>query len=199
MLPLFEITINEDIESKLEVNYIALVDKPAIEKDFLKFSNDKKVELKFSSINDERRILSGPAMLANVPIYRRDEDGKEYNVFFSAETIYKIVLKIFEKKYVNNFNIMHDPNLKLDDVVMFESFIVDSARGIKPMDGYEDAEDGSWFISVKVKNDAVWEAAKSRKIKGFSVEGCFNVSEESSPYVQLWKQISEILNEIKTN
>jgi hypothetical protein len=41
------------------------------------------------------------------------------------------------------------------------------------MAGYEDAPDGSWFISAKVDNEEVWAKIKAGDFKGFSVEGQF--------------------------
>ena len=39
-LPVYEMLISDDPESDLEVDFIALVDRPAIKKDFVKFSDD---------------------------------------------------------------------------------------------------------------------------------------------------------------
>ena len=69
---------------------------------------------------------------------------------------------------------MHDDNMQLDGLVMFESFIVDSKRGIKPMNGFEDVKDGSWFGSFYVENPQAWDLIKQGKVKGFSVEGMFD-------------------------
>lgn len=56
---------------------------------------------------------------------------------------------------------------------MFESYIIDKARGINPPIGYEDVTDGSWFGSFKVENEEVWENRKA--FTGFSVEGLFGM------------------------
>ena len=39
-LPVYEMLIDENVDSDMQVDFIALVDKPAIKKDFLKFSED---------------------------------------------------------------------------------------------------------------------------------------------------------------
>lgn len=196
-LPVYELTIDENPESELQVNYVALVDKPAIEKCFLKFREQgPAVNLNFVNIDDERRIISGPAMIADAPIYRKDDDGTEYFVIFRAPTIYAIAQKFFEKNFSQNFNIMHNPDMQVDDVGVFESFIVDSTRGIQPMKGFEDVADGSWFISANVKNDAVWEDVKSGKYKGFSVEGMFGMKRKMTKEEAMMEKIKEILNEI---
>jgi hypothetical protein len=154
---------------------VALVDLPAIEKNFIAF--DKK-RLGFEVVSEDRQIISGPAMLSNVPIYRRDDQIGEYYVVFSPQTIYDIAQKFFSKGFNQNFNLMHDPNNKVEGVNVFESFIVDKSRGIQPMKGFEDAQDGSWFISAKVTNPDVWAKIKSGEVKGFSVEGMFQYKKE---------------------
>lgn len=168
-LPVYEMVINPEETSDVEVSFVALVDKPAIERNFMAFKDSR---LNFA-INEDQRIISGPAMVADQLIYRRDENG-EYNVFFSAETIKDIALKFFKKDYHKNLNLFHDPSLSLEGVTIFESFVSDSARGIQPMKGFEDLPDGSWFISAKVDNEQVWQQVKSGAVKGFSVEGIFS-------------------------
>lgn len=172
-LPVYEMVINPDTDSEVEVSYVAFVDKPAIERNFLMFKNQ---QLHFA-LNEEKRIVSGPAMIADSLIYRKDEQG-EYNVFFSKETISQIALKFFKKDYHKNLNLFHDPELSLEGVTIFESFVSDAARGIQPMKGFEDLPDGTWFISAKVENDAVWAKIKSGEVRGFSVEGIFSYVKE---------------------
>lgn len=168
-LPVYEMVINPDPNSDVEVSYVAFVDKPAIERNFLMFKDQKVL----FALNEEKRIVSGPAMIADSLIYRKDEQG-EYNVFFSSDTIKQIALKFFKKDYHKNLNLFHDPTLSLDGVTIFESFVSDKERGIQPMKGFEDLPDGTWFISAKVENDQVWNRVKSGEVKGFSVEGIFS-------------------------
>ena len=191
-LPIYEMQISEDLASDLEVQYVALVDKPAIEKNFLAFRDKQS----FAIINEDRRIISGAAMLANVPIYRKDEQNGEYMVVFRPATIYDIAQKFFAKGFNNNFNLMHDPNMKCEGVTVFESFISDKTRGIQPMKGFEDAQDGSWFISAKVNNDQVWQLIKEGRVKGFSVEGMFSYKKELSKEESMLQQVYDILNGI---
>ena len=92
---------------------------------------------------------------------------------------------------------MHDNGQVVDGVTMFESWIVDEKRGIKPMKGYEDVNDGSWFGSFKVENDDVWELVKDGKVRGFSVEGIFNYNrtEISNPQ-KMMQDIIDILKQV---
>lgn len=170
-LPIYELRIQEDLADDAEVSFVALVDKPAIQKDFLVFNEQK---LAFAIQDEEQHIISGPLMLADEPIIRNNAKYGQHFIKFSAETIKEIAIKFSKKGYQKNVNLMHDDNMQLDGLVMFESFIVDSKRGIKPMNGFEDVKDGSWFGSFYVENPQAWDLIKQGKVKGFSVEGMFD-------------------------
>lgn len=152
----------------------------------------------FAIQDEEERIISGPLMLANKPIFRMDSFG-EYYVYFSADTIKKIAQKFFRKAYQNNVNLMHDDGQQLSGLTMFESWITDEKRGILPMKGFEDVPDGSWFGSFKVENDEVWQMVKDGKVKGFSVEGVFNYIRENdtTDAEQKMREIIDILNAVR--
>ena len=291
-LPIYRLDIVEDLESNVEVDFVALVDRPAIEKSFLAFQdsysdypeavkNNAKNALKWAEENgwgscgtpvgkqranqlangepisvetikrmysflsrhkenaeaskgygdgcgqlmydawggasalswaeskikqierqsfaiqdEEERIISGALMLADTPIYRNDGNG-EYYVVFTKDTIKKIAQKYFKKGYQNNVNLMHDSGMVQDGVTMFESWIVDEKRGVKPMVGFEDVKDGSWFGSFKVENDEVWNMIKEGKVKGFSVEGIFNYSKPMTKEEKMMEDIIAILSEVK--
>jgi hypothetical protein len=192
-LPIYELMINEDIQDDAEVSFIALVDRPAIQKNWNAF----KENVKFQIISEDKRIISGPVMLADSPIYRNDSINGEYYVVFSKDTIFKIAQKFFKKGYQANVNLMHDSEQQVSGVTMFESFISDKDRGILPMKGFEDAPDGSWFGSFKVEDDAVWQMIKEGKVKGFSVEGVFEYSKAKTKEAQLLESIKEILLSVK--
>jgi hypothetical protein len=121
----------------------------------------------------DRGIISGVAMLADTPIYRNDPTLGECNVVISPDTMFKMVTKFFQMGFQNNFNIMHNPEDKCEGVTVFESFISDKTRGILPMKGFEDAPDGSWFVSAMVTNPDVKQAIIDGQLTGFSIEGVF--------------------------
>ncbi len=169
--PIYTLTINPDIEDVTGVEYVALVDMPAIERNWKAFSEAKP--LKFVS-NDEKRIVTGPLMVADLPIYRRDEMHGEHYVIFPKDAIMHIVQKFFKQQYSNNVNKMHAADQVVDGVFMFESFIIDREKGVMPPIGFDGLTDGSWFGSYKIENDSVWSEVKEGTFKGFSVEGVFD-------------------------
>jgi hypothetical protein len=194
-LPVYEMVVDPSTEADSEVNFVALVDRPAIERNFMAFSEQRSMA--FEVVSEEKRIISGPLMLADHPIYR-NFDGEECYVTFSKDTILTIAQKFFKKGYQQNVNLMHDSGQVLEGITMFESWIKDKERGIKGMKGYEDAADGSWFGSFKVDNEDAWGLIKSGEVKGFSVEGIFNLKPlEMSSEEKLMHQIKEILDQVE--
>jgi hypothetical protein len=167
-LPVYELEISDD-ENKA-VNFVALVDNPAIERNFFAFNN----QFKFVA-DKERRIITGALMTADLPIYRRNDKMGEFYVIFRKEQIEKIVQKFFAKGFNNNVNEMHNPAKVVDGVVMFESFISDKQRGVLAPKGFEDMPEGSWFGSYFVENEEVWNKVKEGTFQGFSVEGDFDI------------------------
>lgn len=154
---------------------------------------DKKQNEKFKIISEDKRIISGPLMIADELIYRNNEKFGEHYVKFSADTIKKIAIKFAKRKNHDNVNLMHLQSEQVDGVTMFESFIVDKTRGIKPMGGFEGIPDGSWFGSFYVENNEVWEGIKQGKYKGFSVEGLFEYDKPLTKEEEILKKIEAIL------
>ena len=192
-LPVFKLTIKDDGG----VDFVALVDKPAIEECFLAFSKHEKI--KFAVTDTEQRILSGPLMIPDMLIFRDDAEHGPHSIFFDSDTIKNIVLKFFADQNTGKVNLMHDPKALPDGVFMFESFITDSKRGINAPVGFEKLPDGTWFGSYKVNNDTLWnDFIKTGEIKGFSIEGFFayepaDVNEEN----ELINKINTILQAVE--
>ncbi len=150
--------------------------------------------LSFAIQNEEQRIVSGPLMIADLPIYRNDEQG-EYYVVFTADEIKRIVQRFFKKGYQSNVNVEHAT--KVDGVYMFESFIIEREKGIFPPKGYEDLPDGSWWGSFKVDNPKIWEEVKDGTFNGFSIEGMFKYELIPDKDQQTMNKIIEILEQIE--
>ena len=170
-LPIYKIRVKDDanVNDELGVDYVALVDKPAIERSWLAFENKKQLFIG----NEEKQIVSGALIVANLPIYRRDDAMGEYYVVFDSATTMDIVQRFFRRGFSGNVNLMHDPKKIVDDVFMFESFIINKERGISTPIGHDELPDGSWFGSFKVNNLEVWKQIKDGTFQGFSVEGLF--------------------------
>jgi hypothetical protein len=152
-----------------ELKRISLVSEPAIEEDFLLFNNDGTI--KFKTIDNERRVLTGPAMRPDINIPRKNELGELYYGFFSKDTVRKCAELFFKKNSnANNTNLEHE--FEIDGAYVFESWIVENPEMDKAKElGFKNIKTGDWFVSMKIDNETVWDNyLKTGLIKGFSVE-----------------------------
>ena len=167
-LPLYELMFDDNDDNALGCSKISLVENPAVEEFFLKFSKDEqeKEHKSFYFKDDSKHIVTGIAMRADYPIYR-NQDGQEFYVQFSKDTIDKMMQKFMKEQRL--FDISLDHNQDVRDCYLIESFIINKERGICPNE-FSDVEDGSWIISVKIENEDVWNKICSGEVKGFSIE-----------------------------
>jgi hypothetical protein len=170
-MEVFELFIEEDsLDSGIEA--ISIVENPAIEENFVALKAHK-VEL--AEVDKEKRILMGPALIPDKKIYRRNELGDEYHIFFSEDTVRKASELFLSRGNQNNSTLEHEYNLKGMSVV--ESWIVEDEKKDKSAVYDLNMSKGTWMVSVKVNNDEVWnEFVKTGKVKGFSIEGYFSDS-----------------------
>ena len=153
---------------------ISLVDEPAVEVDFLAFAKETP-KMKFTK-DDEKHIITGIAMNANMPIYRRNGDY-EYYTMFTPAAIEKLVVDYSKKNLFNSVNLQHDDDTFQDGIYMIESYFINKERGIAPKEF--DVEDGSYVVSYKVENEELWNEIKnSDNFKGFSIQGYFALNDE---------------------
>ena len=154
---------------------------------------EKFMLMAFAIQSESEHIITGPLMIPQQLIYRNSEQFGEHYVKFSVDTIKQIAIKFSKKGYQKNVNLMHEADMQVEGVTMFESFISDSKRGIKPMEAFKDLPDGTWFGSFYVENMKVWELVKSGEVKGFSVEGMFDYeAPQVPPMSEDQKQLAEL-------
>ena len=160
-LPLFDISL-EDIEQGMYK--ISLVDKPAIEENFIYFNEVKKIEM-FS--NDEKKEVVGPIMIPNKEILRHSPDMGYYYVRFTQDTIRDIMYKYSKEGLFNAFGVNHAYDT--DDVVMLEVWMKESDNDKSKDYGY-DLPNGTVFVKAKIESDELFSSIKSGEINGFSIE-----------------------------
>ena len=151
----------------------------------------------FQIQDEEKRIVSGYFMIADLPIARLDDEGKIFYVVFRKDTIEKIVNKFMKNGFSSKVNLMHNSNALAEGVYVIESIIVDSKRGMKAPDWAEKVPDGSWFGSMKVDNEEVWKQVKSGEFRGFSVEGLFAQDREFELPEKVINKIKEVIKKYK--
>ena len=158
---------------------VSLVENPAIEENWVALSAEG-IELKVA--DEERRVLVGMALIPEKRIYRKIKD-KEFNIYFSKETISKAQELYMKNLNANNVTTEHERPIQGATVI--ESWIVEDAKKDKSNLYNLNAPVGSWVIMMKIYNDEEWDAVKSGDYKGFSIEGMFQGFEELDASKQL--------------
>lgn len=198
-LPIYRMVLDPEKEDS-GIDFIALVDEPAIQTHWFVFKKEEQLQPpntdhKFLfKADSDRKIIVSPAMIPDLPIYRRNEQMGEFYVIFDKQQINLLQEKFMEKNFINNINVMHDDKQQVSGVFMKNSWVSDSTMGIKPPDMFSDLPDGTWFISYKFKNEDMWQKfVKEGEFKGVSVEGMFDLV----PYKKTFEeQFLEIVNQI---
>ena len=159
------------------------------------FDMEKMSKQRFQT-DEEKRIVLGPAMIPDQKIYRKDSLGNPYYVYFSSDTIKMIAEKYMRNKYIDNNDEMHDGKA-VSDVYVVESWIKESENDKSTDFGYSDLPVGTWFVSMKVRNDNTWAKVKEGKLNGFSVSGYFEEVAAFCREEMFLQQVAKILMNIK--
>lgn len=167
-MELYEMLIDgESLE--MGVNAISIVEDPAIGLDFIALNDQSKVAL--AKVSDEKRILMGAALVPDKPIYR-NQDGNEFYIYFSKETVRQTAELFFKNSNHKNATLEH--NIKLNGMTIFESWIVEDSVHDKSAKYGLNYPEGTWVVTMKVDDDNIWdEYIKNEKVFGFSIEGQF--------------------------
>jgi len=162
-----ELIIDEDAEL-YGIDAISLVDRPAIELDFIAL---KEQRVNFAEADTDKRILVGPALVPDKPIYRKNGDD-EFYVYFSKGTVRKAAELYLKHGNQANHTLEHEHNI--NGLTVVESWMVEDKEKDKSNYYGLDVPVGTWMVAVKVDNEAIWqEWVKEGKVKGFSIEGYF--------------------------
>lgn len=176
-LPVYEMRLEHANEG---VFCVSIVDSPAIESPFMLFSRQDPVTYTFR--DEQEHILTGAVMIPEKRIYRKDESGFEYEVFFSKQTVKQIAERFFKNKITDAISLGHSEKVMPGDAFIFESYIVDESKGLKP-NFLKEIPDGTWVASVKIDSPELWSLIRDTDLyHGFSVEVL------ASPFQQLQKQ-----------
>ena len=180
-IPIYEARLIEDEElGELGLSCISLVDFPAMEKDMMVFSGQRKPVM-FAVQDEMQHKITSVAIRCGYPIYRIDENGMEYYIRFGREVIDQLAERYSKNGLLNQVSVMHNGEL-LDGIVMTEFYIKNVEKGINPV-GFEDIEDYSLMCTFKVNNDEVWNRIMEGEFGGLSVEVMLDV-EPTQEYVE---------------
>ena len=189
-MKIIELIIDEtDEQSGIEA--ISLVEQPAIESNFVALN---KQEVLLKEIDEDKRILMGPALIPDKSIYRRNDDGQEYYIYFSQNTVRKASELFFKKSNHRNATFEHKD--KINGVTFVESWIVENKDKDKTALYGMDVPVGTWMVSAKIDDEQLYQKAKSGEVKGFSIEGYFADRYEMGKRNDAKEEIIEALRDL---
>ena len=188
-MKLIELIIDEDAEL-FGIDAISIVSEPAINSSFVALNENKTL---LAEVDADRHILIGAALIPDKPIYR-NQNGEEFHVYFSKRTVRRAMELFF--KFGNQSNTTLEHEHKLNGLSVVESWIVESKENDKSNLYGLDVPVGSWCVSVKVENEAIWtEWVKSDKVSGFSIEGFFCDRFKAQQDAKMMDELTDILTD----
>jgi hypothetical protein len=186
-LDTIELFIDETADND-GIEALSLVKYPATEETWVALNNHR---IEFKSIDDEKRIIIGLALVPDKLIYRRNGDY-EYNIKFSKETVKKAAHLYLKKLNNNNATLEHETEVK--GVSVIESWMVENPKMDKTAIYNLNATEGAWAVVMGIDNDKVWEEIKNGTYLGISVEGYFSDEQKLSAQ----SEQDELINKIKS-
>lgn len=174
-----------------ETYAVSLVEQPAIDETFVYMADEEKMNIMLDS--DEKYLVYGAVLVPDKPIYRVAEDGTEFYLEFTAESIEKMSQDYLIKYRQHAVTLDHQE--EATEVCMVESWIKTSmtmdkslALGLNP-----ELPIGTWFAGYKINNIDTWNRIKSGELRGFSVEAMIDLQQ-----FDFAKNIEEMsINEMK--
>lgn len=183
-----------DNDERTGVYAVSFVKNPAIKSGFVKLSAEE------IHLDGDKQVATGPILIPDLAILRRDENGEPYNMEFSAEVIERIVRKFHRKQFGRNST--HEHQSPLEGITMIESWLVEDPTNDKSAALGIPQSKGTWMGSFYVESRDYWDnEVKSGNVKGFSIEGIFQMGEEELSTIntmtpeQIQAKFSELLKE----
>lgn len=165
-LPTYELVLNK---SEHGTQFISLVDENAIQLNWFAFNK----HFSLAEITEQKKI-AGAFLIPEQKIYRKDENG-EYYIKFSKETIQEIADKFNSEQRGRSINLMHQDGSTLSVAFVSENWVTALENDKSKNFGF-DLPEGTWFGVVKIEDEDFWQSEiKTQKLRGFSIEGFFDM------------------------
>lgn len=146
---------------------VSLVEDPAMESMFVAMSK----QMTRIQLEEEKRLITGAALIPDKPIYRY-VNGEEFMMEFDRASI----------EYLSSGFLAGDLQVTVGhkeetpDIIVVESWIKTTEEDKSVALGLNEPI-GTWFITMKVFNDQIWEQIKNGEYKGFSIEAIVDLDE----------------------
>ena len=166
----YNVVFNTDDD--VGVYSISLVHDPAMSSHFIALN---KQQIQLAEVDEKKHILAGVVLIPDKDVYR-NQDGKEFNIRFSKETIEQVANNFIKEGYQGNSSLEHKE--KINGVSIVQSWVVKDPKN-DTANAYglpkEDIKEGSWIALYKCDNKEIYNKALKGEIKGFSIDGLFSL------------------------
>jgi hypothetical protein len=167
--PVYKITIDPEYSDgeDLGIEMIAFTSKPAIKVKGMAFNQATPMTFK----DDIKMRIVAPAMIP-MSIYRRDEDGTEYDVLFTEEVIESIHAKFMQNLQNKDiFNLEHEAEEKVPAYIL-EAWIVENPKKDKAFTTYGiEVPKGTLMLTSQVTDKEYYDNLVESGQVGYSIEG----------------------------
>ena len=152
------------------IRLLSIVEEPAIEMMGVAFNKDNMTKDFQFKAQEDKQIIVGPAMIPDIKILRKDENGEMYYNVFKKDTILKLVQKFNSSGTNRRVNVDHSS--KMVDGYIMENWIVEDPYYDKSKMYGLNVPVGTWMVSIKVDDKEFWKTDVKELGKfGFSIEG----------------------------
>ena len=187
--------------NKKGVYAVSIVDRPAMEGDFIQFEKENK--LQFVKVDESKRRVMGLILEPNKEVLRFNKaTNTPYSVFFEKEDVEAVAYNFQKQGNQNNSTIQHN-GTPIEGVSFVETWIVENPKVDKSSNFGFEYPKGSWMGVMQLDNEEVWnEYVKTGIVKGFSIDALMQFEEINLKKVNMSKEnegsILEMLKELPT-
>jgi hypothetical protein len=174
------------------IDAISIVSAPAIESNFIALKDQK---VKFATVDADKQLLLGAALIPDKPIYR-NQDGEEFYCYFSQATVRRASELYLQRGNQSNATLEHQ--FDINGLCLVESWVKEDMVNDKSARYGLNDPIGTWMISMKVENKQIWdEYVKTGMVKGFSIEGFFaDNSQVKASKVEVKNELDELIKSL---
>ncbi|WP_066834917.1 XkdF-like putative serine protease domain-containing protein [Rufibacter ruber] len=168
-LPVYRFDV-DDLDDTKGIQLISVVDRPAIEVDFVKLAKED-YSVKLAS-DKAKQYATGPILIPEKLVYRRiKETGFEYYMTFGRDEIERIRNKFMRQGETKHSNLDHSAHDEIEGILIESWIVEDPAIDKSAALGFKGIVPGTLFATYHFPDPKVWAEVESRN--GFSLEGKF--------------------------
>lgn len=165
----YKVTVNE-LDEETGVDFVAVVDYPAIEVNFISLKNKVLADVKLTA---DKTKLAGPFLIPNKAILRYDESEGFYDIFYDDESVEIIQNKFHRLGKNRNINLQHNLDYIIPATIVESWIVTDPENDKSKALGFTDLVKGTWFAIVRPDDPSILTETFLKEFKGFSIEGLF--------------------------